>query len=57
MLTIRYDYRNFREKLKLIKETLTRHRDKKQGSARWLLIINHPASTTFEVSSHIYTLE
>ena len=29
MLTIRYDYRNFREKLKLIKETLTRHRDKK----------------------------
>ena len=57
MLTIQYDYRNFRQKSKLIKETLTRHRDKKQGSARWLLIINHPASTTFEVSSHIYTLE
>ena len=57
MLTIRYDYRNFRQKLKLIKETLTRHRDKKRGSARWLLIINCLARTTFDVSSHIYTLE
>ena len=34
MLTIRYDYRNFREKLKLIKETLSRHRDKKNEEAR-----------------------
>ena len=31
MLTIQYDYRNFRQKLKLIQETLTRHRDKKKN--------------------------
>ena len=34
MLTTQYDYRNFRQKLKLIKETLTRHRDEKNEEAR-----------------------
>ena len=29
MLTIQYDYRNLRQELKLIKEILTRPRDKK----------------------------
>ena len=34
MLTIQYDYRNLRQELKLIKEILTRHRDKKNEEAR-----------------------
>ena len=46
MLTIQYDYRNLRQELKLIKEILTRPRDKKTRK-REVVFNNKPPGPYF----------